>query len=202
MRVSFVNVCLELRKKQIRTKFLALRNSLDLELLEDYSMKVAFKVQNLPIYKKAQTVMIYLSCGRELATDLLVNLAFKDKKDVVVPVVVDVKSAEMQAIRIFGFKDVTEIVWGIRQPRPDKSRVINKESIDLFIVPGIVFSELGFRVGYGKGFYDKYLQEVSRLKTVGIAYDFQVIKEVPRTKHDLAVGSMVTERRCIKALDV
>ncbi|MDR1418662.1 MAG: 5-formyltetrahydrofolate cyclo-ligase [Endomicrobium sp.] len=197
-----MNVCLELRKKQIRTKFLSLRNNLTLEVLKDYSMETACKAKALSIYKKAKTIMFYLSCGREMSTDLLINFAFEDKKDVSVAAITNMKSVQMRAVRIFKLKEANRLFCGIRQPEVNKNNVISKESIDLFFVPGIVFSELGYRIGYGKGFYDRFLKGIDCAKIVGLAYDFQVVKDVPVAKHDIPVGSIVTEKRFIKVLDV
>jgi 5-formyltetrahydrofolate cyclo-ligase len=164
-------------------------------------MEISCKVKNLLIFKKAETIMFYLSCGSEVSTDLLINFAFEDKKDVSVAAITDMKNGQMEAVRISKLKEANQLVCGIRQPAVNKSKVITKESIDLVFVPGIVFSELGYRVGYGKGFYDRWLQDVDCAKVVGLAYDFQVVKEVPIGKCDLPVGFIVTEKKVIKVLE-
>lgn len=193
-----MNICLNLSKKQIRAKFLSLRDAQDLKKLQSYSMEIACRVRKLSVYKKAKTIMLYLSCGSEVSTDFLVNLAFYDKKKVSVATITDIKNAKMQAVRIFSLSDANQLVCGIRQPKANKNDLVSKKSIDLILVPGIVFSERGYRVGYGKGFYDRWLQDINYAKIVGLAYDFQVIKEVPNREYDLPVSCIVTEKRIIK----
>jgi 5-formyltetrahydrofolate cyclo-ligase len=193
-----VNVCLNLSKKQIRAEFLSLRNAQDLKKLQSYSMEIAYRVRELSIYKRAKAIMLYLSCGSEVSTDFLVNFAFYDKKEVSVASITDIKSSKMQAVRIFSLSDANQLVCGVRQPKANKNDLVSKESIDLVLVPGIVFSECGYRVGYGKGFYDRWLQDIDCAKIIGLAYDFQVIKEVPNSKYDWPVGCIVTEKRIIK----
>ena len=201
MRANFVNVCLNLRKKQMRVKFLALRDNQDFKDLQGYSMEIACKARKLSLYKKAKTVMAYLSCGSEVSTDCLVNFAFEDKKEVSVPAITDVKNSKMQAVRLLKLENANQLVCAIRQPKADKSDFVGKDSIDLIFVPGIVFSRQGYRIGYGKGFYDSWLQDVDSAKTVGLAYDFQIVKEIPSLEYDLPVGCIVTEKRVIKVLD-
>jgi 5-formyltetrahydrofolate cyclo-ligase len=161
-------------------------------------MEIACRVKELSIYKKAKIIMLYLSYGSEVSTDSLVNFAFCDKKEVSVATITDIKSAKMQAVRISSLSDANQLVCGIRQPKANKNNLVSKESIDLILVPGIVFSERGYRVGYGKGFYDRWLQNINHTKIVGLAYDFQVIKEVSHRQYDLPVGCIVTEKRIIK----
>ncbi|MDR0723888.1 MAG: 5-formyltetrahydrofolate cyclo-ligase [Endomicrobium sp.] len=196
-----MNVCLNLSKKQIRANFLSLRNAQDFKKLQSYSMEIACRVRELSVYKKAKTIMLYLSCGSEVSTDFLVNAVFYDEKEVTVATIIDIKNVKMQAVRIFSLSDANQLVCGIRQPKANKDDLVSKESIDLVLVTGIVFSKCGYRIGYGKGFYDRWLHDVDCTKVVGLAYDFQVIKEVPVEKHDLPVGCIVTEKRFIKVLD-
>ncbi|MDR0617304.1 MAG: 5-formyltetrahydrofolate cyclo-ligase [Endomicrobium sp.] len=185
----------------MRVKFLALRDNQDFKDLQGYSMEIACKARKLSLYKKAKTVMAYLSCGSEVSTDCLVNFAFEDKKEVSVPAITDVKNSKMQAVRLLKLENANQLVCAIRQPKADKSDFVGKDSIDLIFVPGIVFSRQGYRIGYGKGFYDSWLQDVDSAKTVGLAYDFQIVKEIPSLEYDLPVGCIVTEKRVIKVLD-
>lgn len=201
MRANLVNIYLNLRKRQIRAKFLTLRDNQVFKDLQGYSMEIACKARKLSLYKKAKTVMTYLSCGSEVSTDCLVNFAFEDKKEVSVAAITDVKNSKMQAVRILKLENANQLVCGIRQPKTNKSDFVDRDSIDLIFVPGVVFSKQGYRIGYGKGFYDRWLQDVDYAKTVGLAYDFQIVKEVPSVEYDLPVGCIVTEKRVIKVLD-
>ena len=70
-------------------------------------------------------------------------------------------------------------------------------TFDLMAVPGVVFDENGGRIGYGKGYYDRILSE-ARCRVVALAFDFQVLTEVPSEEHDMTVDALVTETRIIK----
>ena len=71
--------------------------------------------------------------------------------------------------------------------------------IELAFIPGVVFDRRGYRIGYGGGYYDRFLEEAQDLVSVGLGYEFQVVWEVPRSKHDLPVDYLCTERGLRKA---
>jgi 5-formyltetrahydrofolate cyclo-ligase len=142
--------------------------------------------------------MIYLSYGSEVITDFIVKSAIEEGKNVVVPAITNSRSSSMQATRIIRLEDANQLVCGIRQPEVNFDNVTSKDFIDLVLIPGIVFDLSGYRLGYGKGYYDKWLKDVSLSKTVGLAYDFQIVDNLPIGKHDLPIGTIVTEQRIIQ----
>ena len=90
--------------------------------------------------------------------------------------------------------------FGILEPA-DTSKIFNKEDIDLVIMPGVAFDRSGNRVGYGGGYYDKFLCEMSSdIPTIALAYNIQILKELPSEKHDIKVDMVITEKETIKCL--
>jgi 5-formyltetrahydrofolate cyclo-ligase len=85
--------------------------------------------------------------------------------------------------------------WDI--PEPQEGKGVAPSSFEAVLVPGIAFDKEGYRLGYGKGFYDRCLESF-RGRKIGLAYDFQVLPGIPRTKTDLNCGWMVTETRVIR----
>lgn len=75
---------------------------------------------------------------------------------------------------------------------------LTKENIDLVFVPGIVFDSRGYRIGYGKGYYDKWLVDTEISKRIGLAYEVQLTDKLPIGQYDLPVGKLLTEKRCIE----
>ncbi len=101
------------------------------------------------------------------------------------------KTEEMKHL-LFETEDQLEISdWGI--PEPSKGRVIAAEHFDIVIVPLLVADKGGNRVGYGKGYYDKYLTN-KNVVTVGVCYDFQVVDELPKENHDVKLDILITDK--------
>lgn len=200
MKEKFVKDYLGLEKRKVRSEFLNLRNKIDAFTAAAYSNMIFSKIQKLPIYEKAKIVMFYMSYGSEVVTDGMILSAIRNGKEVVVPSIENPgdEKNEMIAVKITKLEDANELVYGIRQPEISFADVVEKNDIDLVFVPGIVFDERGYRTGYGKGYFDRWLQDISVEKTIGLAYDFQVAKEVPVEKYDLPVGIIITEKRIIQ----
>ncbi|MDR1784600.1 MAG: 5-formyltetrahydrofolate cyclo-ligase [Endomicrobium sp.] len=193
-----MNDYLESEKIKIRRKFLKLRNRTNPVLIASYSVNIFTKVRELSIYKKAKVVMFYLSCGSEVFTDFMINFAFDEGKTVVVPAIKTSQDIKMYAVKILKLEDACYLVYSIRQPEMSSKNIIEKDRIDLFFVPAIVFNTEGYRAGYGKGYYDRWLKNVPFDRTVGLAYDFQIADKIPVREYDIPVSVIVTEKRVIK----
>lgn len=193
-----MNDCLESEKRKIKCEFLNLRNRINPVLAAAYSVSIFETVKKLPVYKKARVIMFYLSYGSEVFTDFMVNWTLGEGKTVVVPTIKNTVNIEMQAVRILKLEDACQSVYDIRQPAPNPKKTVDKDDIDLFFVPGVAFNINGYRTGYGKGYYDRWLKNVPFEKTVGLVYDFQITDRVPIEKHDVPVGVVITEKRLIQ----
>ena len=191
---------LELEKRKVRSEFLSMRNRLDPTSALVCSTAILAALKKFSLYEQANTLMIYLSYGSEVITDFIVKSAIEEGKNVVVPAIKNHGDSFMQAVRIIGLEDANQLVYGIRQPEVNLDDVASKDSIDLALIPGIAFDLSGYRVGYGKGYYDRWLKDMPLSKTVGIAYDFQIMDKLPIGKHDLPIGTIVTEQRIIQTI--
>lgn len=123
----------------------------------------------------------------------MIRRALAEGKRVVLPKV-DGKALSLFEIHDFD-KDVSSGAWGI--PEPQRGKRIDFEEVDLIIMPGAVFDELGNRLGYGAGYYDKLLSKGGKT-TVALAFEVQIVPKVPRGVHDIPVQKIVTEKRIIK----
>jgi 5-formyltetrahydrofolate cyclo-ligase len=198
MRGRFVSGCLESEKRKIRHEFLALRNRMDVVSVALYSVGIFAGIKKLSAYEKAKTVMFYLSRGSEVSTDFMVNSAFGSGKIVIVPAIKNSGDGKMYAVKISRLEDACLSVYGIRQPEINSGNIVEKDNIDLVFVPGLAFDIKGYRTGYGKGYYDRWLKGVSFEKTIGLAFDFQLTNQLPVERYDLPVGVIVTEKRVIQ----
>lgn len=201
MRGKYVSDYLGLEKKRKRTEFLSIRNKLDPALALTCSASILASVKKLPMYDQANTIMIYLSYGSEVMTDFIINSAIEEGKNVVVPAIKNPGDLCMQAVKIMRLEEVNKFVYDIRQPEVIPDDVVVKEDINLVLVPGLAFDLSGNRLGYGKGYYDRWLKDIPLYKTIGLAYDFQITNKLPVGKHDLPIGTIVTEQRIIQIIN-
>lgn len=189
------NISQEQEKNKIRYEYLMLRNKIEFEARHSYSNSILEKIKSLKVYAEARSIMLYLSYGSEVITDIMVNEFLLDNKDVAVPVISNPGDGIMHAIKINSLQECNTKVYGIRQPEFDESLIVDKNDIDIILVPGIVFDSKGYRIGYGKGYYDRWLQGTDIKKRIGLAYEVQVISEIPKGEYDLPVGMLITEKQ-------
>lgn len=145
-----------------------------------------------PQFKKAKEIFTYISHNGEVGTDFLIKKII-GKKKVVVPAV---RGKRMHLHELENAKDFKVGCFGIREPKncPRKAKI---DSIDIVIVPGIAFDKTGHRIGFGGGYFDRFLKKL-RSTTIGLAYEFQIIDKVPAHKYDVPVDFIITEERIIK----
>jgi 5-formyltetrahydrofolate cyclo-ligase len=139
-------------------------------------------------WKKAETVCLYMSLPDEVDTKSLVAAALNGQKTVVFP---RVENGRLILHRITSVTDFTLGAYHILEPKKSMP-LVDPTSVDLFIVPGIVFDWDGYRLGHGKGYYDRLLAGIDAPK-IGLAYAVQMIAKVPHTSYDVPMTVVVTE---------
>lgn len=186
-------------KKILRNKILSRRDLLNIKEKESIDNSIFNKLISTDLYKKSKSIFIYLSFGTEIDTKKIINRAFQDKKEVYIPKIYK-KDKSMKAIRLNSFEDLNENSMGILEPIDD-SDYINKEEIDLIIVPGVVFDLNGNRIGYGGGYYDRYLEDIKKVSNkVALAYDLQIVDFIDPEAHDISVDYIITNTKVRKTL--
>ena len=186
-------------KKILRNKILIIRNSLDKEVKEAMDDKIYNKLITSDLYIKAKNIFIYLSFGSEIQTNNIITKALRDGKEVYIPKVYK-KNKLMKAVRLKSFNDLKENSMGILEPIDD-SNYIGKREIDLILVPGVVFDLNGNRIGYGGGYYDRYLQDIKEIRNkVVLAYDLQIVDSINPDIHDIAFDYIITNTRLEKII--
>lgn len=183
-------------KRTLRRRIIALRDGLEPVTRRDYSILIADKVAGLRAFRDAHTVHVFASFGSEVDTTPIMDRILESRKRCVLPVVIG-GTREMEHACIRGRADLTPGFRGIPEPSPACPRVDARE-VDLVIVPGVAFDGRGGRLGYGGGFYDRFLL-ASGAHRVAVAFGIQVVGSVPREPHDLPVHVIVTESQIIEA---
>ena len=151
-------------------------------------------------FNEAKNIFIYISYGSEINTKDIINKALKENKRIYVPRT-EFKSRIMDAVEISSLDNLIENSYGILEPSENEPH-IDPNELDLIIVPGVAFDKKGGRMGYGAGFYDRYFKKINkdnikRITKLALAYDFQVIDEVPMEELDMPVDFIITEKEFI-----
>jgi 5-formyltetrahydrofolate cyclo-ligase len=181
-------------KKDIRKKVLATRDAMSRGKRTAKSREIEERLFLLPEFKSARTVLFFASFRSEVDTGPMIRRALAFGKRVALP---KVEGTELVLYEISDLdKDVSPGRWGI--PEPHEPRSVTLEEIDLIIVPGAAYDEHGNRVGYGAGFYDKLLTAFKKM-TVALAFEAQIVPNVPTEMHDVPIKKIVTERRVVVA---
>lgn len=181
-------------KNTLREKLLEKRGELDKEEVIKKGNILKEKLFSLKEYKKAKTVMFFVSFGKEIYTHNMVQEALKDEsKTIVIPKVVEF---ELIPCIIENFSGLVRSSYGILEPIEAKKA--NLDEIDVVLVPGIGFDKNGYRIGFGKGFYDKFLKTTNALK-IGLCMDSEIIGNIPYDEWDIPMDIVMSEERVIRA---
>jgi 5-formyltetrahydrofolate cyclo-ligase len=185
-------------KVELRKAALAARNRLTVMERMAASSVIADLLAAHPAYKAAHTVMFYVSFGSEVATILPIKRALAEGKTVAVPLVREREGVLVASKLLDPAKDLAPGAYGIFEPMARAVRPLPPESLDLVVVPGVAFDAHGHRIGYGRGYYDRFLAGIGRKAiTVAFAYESQIHDHVPSQEHDCHVQVILTEERVI-----
>jgi len=176
-------------KKQLRNDVRDEIAALHEDYIKSSNYGIFKQLTSLSEYLQAQRIMLYYSIGREPSTVAIANAALADGKIVTFPHCFP--GRKMEARIVESLEQLVPAVLGIPAP-PDSAPAIAPEHLDLIIVPGLIFDTSGYRLGYGGGYYDRYLSNISAF-TIGITRQRLLRTEVPKEPHDVAVNCLITE---------
>ena len=208
--------------KQMLRRMIALRKrEYRKEELEARSERILERILSLEEYQRAETVFAYMALPGEVQTRALIEHCWKEGKRVAVPRVeraavpdapeegssgTDVgtdgkmRPAGMRFYEIDSFDHLARGAMGILEPDPARCVCLDGEEQALVIMPGVAFDLRGNRLGYGGGCYDRYLQIHPAHPTAAVAYDFQMLDEVPREDTDVRPLILITETLTLQKL--
>ena len=181
-----------LKKENIRKEILKKLHDISAKEKERKVEELKEKLFLLEEFKKAKCVMFYVSKHYEVNTHKMIDESIAMGKKVVVPITLK----EEKMLRPSELKDrKKELVkshYGIHQPREKHIRPVSPEEVNVMIVPGIAFDKSGHRLGHGGGYYDMFLEKAPPgIFTVGLAFDFQLVDELPRYDTDIPVDKVI-----------
>lgn len=173
-------------KKEIRKKLITARKAISDR--ENMNKKILQKITEQDFYKNARTVMVYISYNGEVDTSELIDRMLKDGKNLCAPVCLDKET--MVARKFSSADELVSGAYGIKEPIGEEIK-----DFDLVIVPGVAFNDELHRIGYGAGYYDRFLS-TSEAVTCGLFYEMQRA-DFNADENDKKLDHIITEERII-----
>ena len=173
-------------KKLLRERIRALKRAMTAEAIEGKSAILGLKFLSSELYRTARTIYGYLPYNQEVRTVPMLEQALRDGKRVAVP---KVFGDEMRFIYI---EDMTAVAKGYAGiPEPIADGPVADDPTALVLMPGLAFDPQGHRIGYGGGFYDKFLEREPQHPTLALCYDFQLLERLDTEAHDIPVDCVL-----------
>lgn len=173
-------------RREIREKKLAMAT----EEIEQASLRLAERLFETPEYKNALSIYGYLSYNQEVRTEPILRRALRDGKRVAVPKVFG------DEMRFLWMDDLTQVAPGYYDiPEPIADGPVADDDMALILMPGLAFDPAGHRLGYGGGFYDRYLASHHDHKLVALCYDFQMFDHLDTEAHDIPVDLVIADQQ-------
>ena len=178
-------------KKSLRNLHLEKRDNTSYDLMKIASKKMQKRLKKINAFKDAQKIGVYYPIGSEILTQDIIQELLSNGKDVFLPKVIG-KNIEFR--KIIDFSSLEKGSFDIMEPRDD-CQIDN--SLDVVLVPTVGISPTGVRLGYGHGFYDRFLSE-HKTTTISLTLEKQIIKNIPKSEHDIIIDWIVTEDRILE----
>lgn len=186
-------------KAMIRKRIIDQRGLLSYKEVSEKSNEITERLCSLSRYACADTVMAYMSFRNEVATSAFINRCILDGKRVVIP-----KTQQSPDIALLPYEikdpqqDVLPGLMGILEPDASRLQRVDPLEIDFIVVPGVAFDSRRYRIGYGAGYYDRFLLSLRPdcLK-VGIAFDMQILEQFHAERYDIPMDLVITELRIV-----
>lgn len=180
----------KLTKKQIRSLIYAERKRRSDLYIEENSIRICRKLYDTEAFQQAEWIYVYIDYNHEVMTGDIIEKAHAMQKKVAAP---RVEGREMRFFEIAGQQDLEPGCFGIREPKQGLPLAGNEKV--LMVMPGVAFDIHKHRVGYGGGFYDRYLEQHPQIATAALAFTFQIFEEVPWEPTDILPDRIITEDR-------
>jgi len=184
-------------KDVIRKQVLGIRNKLSEDEVTALSECIFQNLRKNTFFTDAHNVMIYLDFKHEVKTDDIIEYCLGNGKKVYVPICIP-ETHEISISRITGLDQLQSGHFGIREPFPENVRLSDSSLVDLVLIPGVAFDASGNRIGFGAGYYDRFMKRLrADAVKAALAYSFQIVGQVPADEYDIPADYIVTENETI-----
>ncbi len=178
-------------RKSLRSLLLEKRDNTSFDFMKIASGKIQKRLKKINAFRDAQKIGLYYPIGSEILTQDIIQELLSNGKDVFLPKVIGEK---MEFRKISNFSSLEKGSFDIMEPRDDCQ---TDNSLDVVLVPTVGISPVGVRLGYGHGFYDKFLAE-HKTATISLTLEKQIVKNIPKAEHDIIINWIITEDRILE----
>lgn len=179
-------------KADLRAKYRKIRECCPADVKKSLDQSLTQIFLNLHEYKQCEKLFVFVSSPIEVDTTDIICQALNDGKQVAVPKCTD-KNGKMEFYFIKSLNQLEKGAFGIMEPKENICEQVSDLRSGLCIVPGICFDMFGYRIGFGKGYYDRFLERFGGT-TAGLCYSKCMEHELPRGNHDKRVDILITEK--------
>ncbi len=185
-------------KSKIRKDMITTLQSLSEEEIALKTRKIENRLYDFANFVEANITMLYISCLGEVSSQNIITYCLNYRKIIVLPAF----DSQKFRIRLFKInnieKDLKPGPRGILEPDTARCKLVPVECLDIAIIPGIAFDEKGGRIGSGEGYYDRFIPKLPiTTRKVSIAFEDQIVSQVPMESHDKHVDIIITNDRTI-----
>ena len=179
------------RKEQIRN--ISKKYRLNMDSLQKASLDLFLQEQfiNSEYFANSRVILAFVSKGIEVSTELIIKTALEKGKKLALPRCKE--NNQMDFYLVTGISQLEKGSYGLMEPNTDKCEILSDFSDSVCLVPGLAFDREGYRIGFGKGYYDRFLLNFSGL-TVGMCYNKCIEDNLPRGYYDRPVDILITEK--------
>lgn len=179
-------------KKSLRNILLEKRDCTSFDMMKIASEKINKKLKKIRAFRDAQKIGAYYPIGSEILTQDIIQELLSKGKEVFIP---RVSENSMDFKRIVDFSSLEKGSFDIMEP---KIECETENNLDVILVPTVGITPNGIRLGYGHGFYDRFLAK-HKTTTISLTLEKQIVKNIPRSEHDMLIDWIVTEDRILEA---
>ena len=185
-------------KEAIRNRIKLERKQLSKEVVTEKSRKICQNITSQEWYVNLSGVLcVYSAISNEVLLDELIQEAFSKGQKLAFP---RVRGKNMDFYLVNSYEDLEEGSFHILEPK-ESCPVYEPKAGDVMLVPGVAFSEKGSRIGFGQGYYDRYLTRFPKVYPVGVAYEMQIVQDWGKETFDIPMGKIITEQREVRVYD-
>ncbi|MEN2765981.1 5-formyltetrahydrofolate cyclo-ligase [Ornithinibacillus xuwenensis] len=185
-----------MKKRTLRENMITKLKALPINERKAIEEQLRSNLLNSSLWKNSNTIGITISKGFEWDTQLIIEEGWRQGKSIVVPKCFP-NDKELVFYRLHSFNELESVYYNLLEPKPNDQNKTTKEQIDLLLVPGIVYDERGYRIGFGGGYYDRFLFDYNS-QTVSLLSTMQLSDNVPVEPHDIPVQHLLTENGFIQ----
>lgn len=182
-------------KRELRLRAKETRNSLGATERCEKSKAICAQLFRIINDKNAENIFTYIAVGSEVNLEYLLSALYKSEKEYCISFPGSMEKGEMNALKPFSNSDFTMSAYGISVPKEECSLIIQPEELDIIIVPLLLFDDCKHRLGYGGGYYDRYLTKAENAIKIGVGFEEQKHEKLPHEPHDFTMDMIVSDKK-------